>query len=100
MDKPVRLHTFDFSKGRVSQAGAAAVTPTSRESIYIEHLPKTGNVRRDIMTFRTVSNGPASEGKWIHPGTKRHKFLDRAEIWAMEEWETKILPEILDKYGR
>jgi hypothetical protein len=100
VDKPVRLHTFDFSKGRASQAGGGGGNPDLKGINIYQTLTKTGNVRRDIMTFRTVSSGPASEGKWIHPGTKRHKFLDRAEIWAMEEWETKILPEILDKYGK
>jgi hypothetical protein len=97
VDEPVRLHTLDFSKGR---AGGGSGNPDLKGVSIYQTLTKTGNVRRDIMTFRTVSAGPASAGKWIHPGTKRHKFLDRAEIWALEEWETKIMPEILAKYGK
>ncbi len=96
VDKPLKLHSLDFSKGRSGQT----TDPNLKGVSIYQTLTKTGNVRRDIMTFRTVSSGPSSDGKWIHPGTKRHKFLDRAEIWAMDEWENKILPEILSKYGR
>jgi hypothetical protein len=91
----VRLHSFDFSKGRRGQPG----DPNLRGVNIYQTLTASGNVRRDIMTFRTVKS-TGQDGKWIHPGTPRRKFLDRAEIWALEEWETKILPEILDKYSR
>lgn len=67
-------------------------------SIY-QTLTKTGDIRRDVLTFRTVSGGPASAGKWIHPGVTPKKFLDRAGDWAIKEWEDKILPEILSKYS-
>ncbi|CAM6004820.1 unnamed protein product [Sphagnum balticum] len=100
VDKPVRLHTFDFSKGRQSQGSGFGGNPDLKGVNIYQTLTKSGNVRRDIMTFRTVSSGPASEGKFIHPGTKRHKFLDRALEWGTEIWETKILPEILDKYSK
>lgn len=66
-------------------------------SIY-QSVTKTGNVRRDIMTFRTVTNGPEQSGKWIHPGYEAQKFMDKALEWAVKEWEDKILPEILKKY--
>lgn len=68
-------------------------------SIY-QTVTKTGNVRRDILTFRTVSGGPKSAGKWMHPGFTAKKFLDQAADWATKEWEDKILPEILSKYGK
>ena len=61
---------------------------------------KGGNIRRDILTFRTVSSGPASEGKWIHPGLKAKKFMDKAFDEAMQQWETRILPEIMEKWGK
>lgn len=60
--------------------------------------PNTGNVRRDILTFRTVSSGPGSANKWMHPGTDPKKFMDKAFEWAIKEWEDKILPDILKKY--
>jgi hypothetical protein len=66
-------------------------------SIY-QTLTKGNNIRRDILTFRTVTDGEGSAGKWIHPGLTGKKFLDRAGDWALAEWEEKILPEILDKW--
>lgn len=64
-------------------------------SIY-QSTTKTGNVRRDIMTFRTVTS--KQDGKWIHPGITAKKYMDQALEWALKEWEDKILPEILKKY--
>jgi hypothetical protein len=50
------------------------------------------------MTFRTVSSGPASNGKWIHPGFKGKKFFEEVHKQASAIWETEILPKILDKW--
>lgn len=75
-------------------------TPVLKGVSIYQTLTKTGNIRRDILTFRTVSDGPGSAGKWFHPGFEPKKFLDRAEEWAWREWEERILPEILGKYGK
>jgi hypothetical protein len=75
-------------------------TPVLQGVSVYQTLTQTGNVRRDIMTFRTVSGGPASAGKWFHPGYDAKKFLDRAQAWAENEWEQTILPMIMDKYGK
>jgi hypothetical protein len=92
-----KLHSFDFSKGRTGKSGEG--NPDLKGVSIYQSMTKTGNVRRDILTFRTVSGGPASAGKWIHPGFEAKEFLDKAEVWAVQEWEEKILPEILSKYG-
>ena len=90
-----KLHTFDWG-GEIPGKGN---TPILKGVSIYQTVTKTGNVRRDILTFRTVSGGPSSHGKWIHPGFEAKKFLDRAAEWATKEWEDKILPEILSKYG-
>lgn len=92
-----KLHRFDDIDGE---------RPTARSNtgalkgltIYQTKDAKTGNVRRSIMTFRTVSDGMSSHGKWIHPGYPPKNFLDRAAEWAVKEWEDKILPEIMNKW--
>jgi hypothetical protein len=66
-------------------------------TIYQTKMPD-GKIRRDILTFRTVSEGPNSKDKWFHPGYTAKKFLDRASEWAVKEWENEILPQILAKY--
>lgn len=89
-----KLHTFDWEGLTPGKGNTSAFKGVS---IY-QTMTKTGNVRRDILTFRTVSGGPASAGKWLHPGFEAKKFLDKAADWALKEWEDKILPEILSKY--
>lgn len=91
-----KLHRFDIdSEAPTDRASTSALKGLT---IYQSKDAKTGNVRRDIMTFRTVSGGPGSQGKWIHPGYQPKNFLDRAAEWATKEWEEKILPEITAKW--
>lgn len=98
--KTGKLHEFDFGNpgGRMGGPGKGNTPQLKGLSIY-QSITKTGNVRRDILTFRTVSDGPGSAGKWHHPGLAPKKFLDRALDWAMKEWEDKVLPEVLAKWG-
>lgn len=94
-----KLHELDFGNpgGRMGGPGKGNTPAFKNLSIY-QSITATGNVRRDILTFRTVSSGPASADKWIHPGLEAHKFLDRAFEWALQEWESKILPEVMEKW--
>lgn len=55
----------------------------------------SGSIRRDVMTFRTVTSN--QQDKWIHPGIDPKLFLDRAFEEAMSLWETEILPAVLEK---
>lgn len=89
-----KLHSFDWG-GNIP--GKGNTRDLERVSIY-QTVTATGNVRRDIMTFRTVSGNPASADKWKHPGMEGKKFLDRAADWAMQEWENQILPSIIKKW--
>jgi len=87
-----KLHEFDLPSEKPTQN--AKHPALKGVTIYQSKDAKTGNIRRDVMTFRTVSDSsdPAS---WIHPGYKAQKFLDDAFTWAMNEFESKILPETL-----
>jgi hypothetical protein len=94
-----KLHEFDFGNPRGTMGGPGkGNTPVLNGVSVYQTATKGGNVRRDILTFRTVSSGPGSQGKWLHPGLEAKKFLDRALAWAMTEWESKILPEVLEKW--
>jgi hypothetical protein len=89
-----KLHEFNLGGPRPGKGNTPALT---RLSIYQNE--KAGKIKRDILTFRTVSSGPASAGKWIHPGLTPKKFMDKAMDMAVRDWEEKILPEILEKWG-
>ena len=90
-----KLHEFDFGGERPGRGN----TPVMK-GLSIYQSVVGGRVRRDILTFRTVSSGPGSQGKWIHPGFRGKKYMDAAAEWAMNEWESKILPEIMQKWGK
>ncbi len=89
-----KLHQFDFGGQRPGKGNTPQMNGLS-----IYQSVKNGKARRDILTFRTVSSGPASEGKWIHPGFEGKKYLDAAADWALKEWENTILPGIIAKWG-
>lgn len=89
-----KLHSLDLG-GKIPGKGN---TPAGKGVSIYQTLTKTGNVRRDILTYRTVSSGPGSAGKWHHPGLEPKLFLDKAVEWAMKEWEEKVLPEVLKKW--
>lgn len=89
-----KLHTMNISSphpsSRASHEALAGLT------IYQTKTSK-GNVRRDIMTFRVVSS--KHEGKkWIHPGRDGEKFFEKALEWAEKEWESSILPQIMERF--
>lgn len=97
-----RLHTLKWG---VSLKGGNAIpgrgnTPILKGlAIYQKHDEKTGNVRRDILTFRTVMS-EGQEGKWLHPGLAAKKYMDRSFEEAVREWENKILPEMETKWSK
>lgn len=91
-----KLHEFDFGGPIPGRGNTPALT---RLTVYQSQQKDSSKIRRDVLTFRTVSAGPASDGKWIHPGYQGKKFMDKAMDKAMKDWEEQILPEILAKWG-
>lgn len=89
-----KLHTLNWK----SSIPGKGNTPVLKGVNIYQTLTKTGNVRRDILTFRTVTGDPIQADKWKHPGLTGKKFLDRAFTWALKEWEERILPEIMNKW--
>jgi hypothetical protein len=86
-----RLHEFDFGGPKPGKGN----TPVMK-GVNIYQSAEGGNVRRDVLTFRTVTED--QEGKWIHPGLTKKNFFERAQTWGINEWEQTMLPAILEKY--
>ena len=92
------LHKFNIESARLKEHHKDE--PLKGVAVYQRMNEKTGKVQRDVMTFRVISEKHREEGKWIHPGRVGDKLMDKAFTWAMNEWEQKILPEVLGKYGQ
>jgi len=89
-----KLHSVNFDSAKPGKGN----TPSLKGVSIYQSMSKNGNIRRDIMTFRTVTSGPGSEGKWLHPGKEGEQFLDKAFTWAEKIWTDTILPEIMNKW--
>lgn len=87
-----KLHSLDIDsytpgKGNTPQLHGLSIYQTKQ---------KDGSVKRSITTFRTVHEDQTD--KWIHPPVKAKNFFQEAKIWAEKEFETKILPSLVEKY--
>jgi hypothetical protein len=57
-----------------------------------------GKVKRDILTFRTVSDKSKAEGKFYYPGLEGVKILDQSYDWITKTWESEILPSLMRQF--
>jgi hypothetical protein len=105
MNKPTKTHHGvgqgwgDIGKPRV---GATGIPFLQGVTIYQnEYKTKQGEtkVQRQIMTFRVVSSKHKGTGRWVHPGFEGKDFLKDGFEWAKQEWDTKIVPEILNQFA-
>jgi len=94
-----RLHSFQFNNPRAIAQKDIHKNPLTKGVSVYQTKQKDGSVRRDIMTFRVISEKHKNEGLWVHPGRQGNKILDKAFDWAMQTWEKDILPAIFEKYN-
>lgn len=92
-----KLHTFNVPSS--PKPTKMANTPALMGVSIYQKMTKRGAVKRDILTFRTVTDDHKAEGKWFHPGLAPRKLMDEAFDWIEHEFETKILPETLSRFG-
>jgi hypothetical protein len=89
-----KLHSLDIDsyipgKGNTPQLHGINIYQTKQ---------KDGSVKRSITTFRTVTDKENQKDKWIHPSVEAKNFFLEAKKFAEEQWETKVLPALMDKY--
>jgi hypothetical protein len=69
-------------------------------NIYQTKDKKTGKVKRDVMTFRVITEDHRAEGLWNHPGRPGEFIIDKSYEWAMKELENNIMPQIMESFIR
>lgn len=91
-----KLHTIkNTSSARLSPKHKGSAS----EGIAVyQTRDKAGNVSRDVMTFRVISEKHRNEGLWVHPGRAGDNLMDQALKWAIETFDREILPAVLEKY--
>jgi hypothetical protein len=94
------LHRFDIDSAKPS---AKAKYPALKGvSIYQrEHTDKDTGVKstkREVMTFRIITEDHKAEGKWNHPGSKGAFIIDEVFMWASTYFDTVALPSVLERF--
>jgi hypothetical protein len=94
-----KLHEYNLGGPRPGKGNTPALTRLNvyQTPLYSDIATKKMHVKREVLTFRTVKK-EGQEGKWIHPGLKAKKYMDKAMDQAVQDWEQKILPEIVEKW--
>jgi hypothetical protein len=88
------LHKFSLASDKPS---VRSKDPVLKNVQIYQTKDSTGNIRRDVMTFRTISD---NSDNWQHPGLEGVNIFEDAYEWALKEWETKILPDILAGFDK
>ena len=112
------LHSFDIKNKPLKTAeapgmgkgplGAVRQGPTgipflAGVRIYQKSVEGPGgksSVKRGIMTFRVVSSKMKGTGRWVHPGLDAKHFFEETEQWALNQWQTLIAPQILERVSQ
>jgi len=89
------LHKFDLDSARPTEK--SKYPALKGVSIY-QRMDEKGKVKRDIMTFRVITEDHKGEGRWNHPGSKGVFIIDQCYEWAMREFDSAILPSVLEKF--
>jgi hypothetical protein len=93
------LHTFKDGIGKEIYPSHMAKNDVFKGlSVYQTKDKKTGKVRRDVMTFRVITEDHRAEGLWNHPGRAGAFIIDKAYEWALKELETVVMPQILESF--
>jgi hypothetical protein len=92
-----KLHTMDLPSAHPTEK---ASHPALHGLTIYQTKTASGNVRRDIMTFRVVSDKSKRENKWVHPGLEAKHYFEKAWEDCQRTWEDEILPEILKQYEK
>ena len=91
------LHKFNVESARLDPKHK---TPSGYGVTVYQTKQKDGSVRRDIMTFRVITEKHKNEGLWNHPGRDGDHLMDKAFDWAIQTWEKDILPAIIAKHNQ
>jgi hypothetical protein len=89
------IKTFNVDSARPSPK---AKTDALKNVAIYQTKQANGNIRRDVLTFRTVSEKDKELGKWVHPGREGNFLMDEVFEWVQKTWENDILPAVMNKY--
>lgn len=99
-----KLHSFSVDTARNKKDPSG--TPYGKNvSVFqtrydIKEGPRKGKteIRKDILTFRVISDKSKEDGKWVREAREGVHFFEEIKKWAEDYWKSDILPAILKQY--
>jgi hypothetical protein len=88
------IHKFDIKSAKPSEK---AKFPTLQGvAIYQRKDKETGKIKKDIMTFRVVSEKNKGDGRWEYQPREGVNIFEETYKWAINTWNQQILPALID----
>lgn len=106
MDRPLKTHQGPGQgHGAVGQVrqGTTGIPFLQGIRVYQKEIKDQASgkskIVKNIMTFRVVSSKHAGTSKWIYPGIEGKFLFEDCATWSLNEWETKIVPDLLSRFA-
>lgn len=87
------LHKFDIKSPRPSQK---AKSPELFGLSIYQRKDESGKIRRDVMTFRVVSEKNKGDGRWEYQPREGVNLFEETHKWAITTWNNEILPALVE----
>jgi hypothetical protein len=65
-------------------------------AIYQRKDEKSGKVKRDVMTFRVVSEKTKNDGRWEYQPREAANIFKETHEWALGLWERELVPALIE----
>jgi hypothetical protein len=93
------LHRFDVMehpKLMMKHPSEKAKSPLLQGLAIYQRKDEKGKMRRDIMTFRVVSEKNKGDGRWEYPSREGVDIFQETHKWAVNLWHNEILPALAE----
>jgi hypothetical protein len=103
MSKPKSTRKLKIGAGGFGDVaqGPTGIPLLKGVRIYQKEINKADGskgVGRFVMTFRVASDKHKDQpNRWKHPGVGATNLMEEGMRWALEEWESKIAPELVGR---
>jgi hypothetical protein len=86
------LHKFDIKSATPKGAKSELLQGVA---IYQRKTPE-GKIKRDVMTFRVVSEKNKGDGKWEYKSRDGVHIFESTHKWAIGVWKNELLPALIE----
>lgn len=93
------LHRFNTDKSPgllMKHPSSKAKSPLLQGLAIYQRTDSEGKVKRDVMTFRMISEKTKGDGRWEYESRQGVDIFRQTHEWAKSAWENDILPALIE----